>query len=692
MEATHGIKHVGVTRRDFVTTVSVAGLAGLACARESAGIAQADESLGGQSIEWGASCDVLVIGFGGAGAAAAISAADAGAQVLMVDKAPEYLEGGNTRYSEQVMCMWEDPQDGADFLRVMEEGHEDVTEDMIEFMAEETVKSFDWVEQHSGGAKLVRRGLRFNSAEEFAGMFGEIPFADISKSNWTAEMDDGTWPYEEYPVWPNGELNNYRISHSYLIECEKDHKGYWEFLRRTVESYADSIACWFNSPATKLIQDADTHAIIGAEINHCGTPVNVYAKNGVVLACGSYEASTDKLETFAQRVGHTFVGTSYNTGDGIDMAQAVGAKLWHMAALSGPYISAIQPNQGRIWWPCTSSIRATSNGHSIYVTKQAKRFMPECGYNHHGHIAVGDTWQNQQLPHAFWAIMDANGLPSCFSKKVADPDQFIQADTIEELGEALGMDGAVLAQTVADYNAFCDQGHDDEFNRYPETLEKIEDGPFYGIEFHGAFVNCQGGAKRNIDCQVLNAWDEPIPHLYEAGELGSMWGGVYIAGGNVAETCLSGRVAGQNAATEKDDIPTLDVDLPTENEITVYDKDVLCGAVECGEGEYTGCALGIHGPVIVKVGVADGKMTTIEVVSQFESPQIVRDLFTAMPERMVEANSVDVDGVSGATIASRALRDAVTDALVKAGLAQSVEGEIDDMSGAQAASIGSSNK
>ena len=671
-----------MSRRSFVTTVSVAGLTALGTATTAR--ADAPE----QPVEWGASCDVLVIGMGGAGAAAAISAADAGAQVLLVEKAPEYLEGGNTRYSEQVMCMWENEQDGIDFMRAMADGHRDMTDEVIEFMARETLGNFDWVEQHSGGAKLVARGMRFNSPEEFAGMFGETAFADISNSNWTAQQSDGTWPYEEYPVWPNGELNDYRYCHSYVIEGEPNHKAYWEFLRRTVEGYTDSIACWFNSPAEKLIRDADTGAVIGAEVNHDGAPTNVYARNGVVLACGSYEADVNKLETLAQRVGHTYVGTSYNTGDGIAMAGALGAQMWHMAALSGPYISALQPGSERIWWPCTSAIRATANGHSIYVTREGKRFMQECGYNHHGHVAVGDTWQNQQLPQAFWAIMDADGLNSCFSRKVADPEQFVEAATVEELAGALGMDPETLAQTVTDYNSYCDKGHDDEFNRYPETLEKIENGPFYGIEFHGAFVNCQGGPKRNTRCEVVDWDDKPIAHLYSAGELGSMWGGVYIAGGNVAETCYSGRVAGANAAAPKDDVPVLDIDLPAVNEITAYDKDALCAAVSTAANEYAGAALGIHGPVVVTVSLDGDKMTAVEVVSQFETPQITRDLWTAMPQRMVEANSVDVDGVSGATIASRALRDAVTDALVRAGVASEGEKVIDDMSEAMAASTG----
>lgn len=300
--------------------------------------------------------------------------------------------------------------------------------------------------------------------------------------------------------------------------------------------------------------------------------------------------------------------------------------------------------------------------------------MRECGMNHHGFMPVGDTYMNMQLPKKFFAVMDADGFAtSQFHGKptyvVVGMDNISQADTVEELAEKLGVDPEGLAQTVADYNAYCDQGFDTDFARYPETLVKIESGPFYGIEYTGAFVNAQGGAKRDANCQVLDWDDKPIAHLYEAGELGSFWGGVYIAGGNIGETMYSGRIAGANAAAAKDDATEEPAGAAAPvNEITAFDADAIVASYECGENEHVGVALGIHAPIVVKVTLDGQTVTAVEVLSQMESPDVVLDLFTDMPARMVEADSADVDLQTGATIASRGLQDAVKDAMARAGV------------------------
>lgn len=658
-----------MSRRGFVASAGIA--AGAAVAGTVRGTqAWAKVAPTAAEVAWDMVCDVLVIGFGGAGACAAISAADQGAKVLLVDKAPEYLSGGNTRYCEQVILGWEDEQVGYDFVTAMAEGHDDVTEEIRRMIASETVKNGEWVREHGG--EYADSPIKLDE-ETFRKVFTNID--ERLKSNWVAPMEDGTWTFFEYCTWPNTSvLNNYQVSHYYGVQAPKNHKAYWEFVRTTVETYADSIACWFNSPASKLIRDRETGVVLGAVVDHAGTPVNVFARNGVVLASGSYEASADKMQTFSAREGTTFVGSAYNTGDAIDMAAEIGAQMWHMNCLSGPFVNPPKPGSNQSWWCGGGLNRATDSGNSIFVTPNGKRFMRECGMNHHGFMPVGDTYMNQQLPKKFFAIMDADGFAT--SQFYGKPtyikvplDQVAQADTVEGVAEQLGIDAETLAQTVETYNAYCDQGFDEDFARYPESLAKIENGPFYGIEYSGAFVNTQGGPKRDVNCQVLDPAGEPIAHLYSAGELGSFWGGVYIAGGNIGETMFTGRIAGANAAAAKDDAAEEPVGLAEpENEITVYDADAVAASYECGENEFIGSAVGIHAPIVVKVTVDGGKVAGVEVLSQMESPDVVGDLFTDMPARMVEAGSADVDLQTGATVASRGLQDAVKDALARAGV------------------------
>lgn len=666
-----GMDVQGVSRRQFVASASALGAMGACVAGGLATSASAMEPDSTAQPEWDAICDVLVIGFGGAGGCAAIAAADEGAKVLLVDKAPEYLEGGNTRYSEQFLLGWEDGQVGREFLTCMADGREDMTDEILDFMASETLNTPAWIAEHGG--ELGCFDTIFDSHEQMEKAFAPAQLFDLVNSNWTAQMSDGRWPFFEYASWPNGGgLNEYRVSHSYMVVAPAHHKGYWEWVRKTVEAYSDSIACWFNSPATAIIRDSQSGVVLGATIDHNGESVNVFARSGVVLASGSYEADLGKLETYAERTGY-FVGSSYNTGDAIDMAGQIGAKMWHMSGLSGPFVNPPKSDSHQAWWCGGGVNRPSNNGHSIFVTADGKRFIRECGYNHHGFMPMGDTYQNQQLPHKFFAILDAEGFEragfyNASSYCRVNEDQIVSADTVEELAEGLGVDSAVLAETVANYNSYCEAGFDQEFARWPETMEKIEKAPFYGIEYGAAYVNAQGGPKRNTDCQVVDYNESPIPHLYSAGELGSFWGGIYIAGGNVAETCYTGRVAGRNAAAAKDDVTAPEGLSEPTNEITVFDADALAASYECGEGESIGCALGIHGPIVVKVTLDGETMKGIEVLSQFESPDVVKGLFTDMPQRMVEANSADVDIQAGASIASRGLQDAVKDALVRAGI------------------------
>ncbi|WP_289186232.1 FAD-binding protein, partial [Turicimonas muris] len=84
----------------------------------------------------------------------------------------------------------------------------------------------------------------------------------------------------------------------------------------------------------------------------------------------------------------------------------------------------------------------------------------------------------------------------------------------------------------------------------PEISAPIENGPFYAVELYPTLVNTQGGPRKNVKGQVLDAFGNPIPRLYVAGELGSMWGPIYQGACNNAESMVFGRIAGANVAQE----------------------------------------------------------------------------------------------------------------------------------------------
>ena len=142
----------------------------------------------------------------------------------------------------------------------------------------------------------------------------------------------------------------------------------------------------------------------------------------------------------------------------------------------------------------------------------------------------------------------------------------VKADTIEELAKKINVPVENLVNTFKTWNANIKAGADKEFGRPLEKKGKIafegreaplisapfdEQGPYYAAKLYPAILNTQGGPRRNEKGQVLNPFKKPIPRLYSAGELGSMWGHIYQGACNNSESCVFGRIAGRTVAAEK---------------------------------------------------------------------------------------------------------------------------------------------
>jgi hypothetical protein len=123
------------------------------------------------------------------------------------------------------------------------------------------------------------------------------------------------------------------------------------------------------------------------------------------------------------------------------------------------------------------------------------------------------------------------------------------AKSLPALAAILGLDPAMLADTVMRWNRGCDAKQDGEFGRRL-MLEPIAEGPFYAIELSPSMLNTQGGPRRNEKGQIVRPDGTPIARLYSAGELGSIYGYLYQGTGNIGECLAFGRVSGRNAAAE----------------------------------------------------------------------------------------------------------------------------------------------
>lgn len=276
---------------------------------------------------------------------------------------------------------------------------------------------------------------------------------------------------------------------------------------------------------------------------------------------------------------------------------------------------------------------------------------------------------NQPTPEVMWAIMDAEARNGGGTITAVDPVDIIEAATIAELAEKIGLDPATLEETTETYNSYVAEGDDKEFHRSPVGLVALGDAPYYAVRLWPCFVNCQGGPRRNTSCEVVDPEGNAIPHLYSAGELGSFWAGVYIAGGNIAETLYSGRIAGKYAAEPKNEIEAIAL-TPVDSNPSEFGNDLdesgITSEISLGENQYLGVGEGLHGPIAAVVTVEDGKITAVEVVQQNETPDVTAEVWSKMPEAMVAAESAKVDVISGATIASEGLIAAVEDAVAQA--------------------------
>jgi len=125
-----------------------------------------------------------------------------------------------------------------------------------------------------------------------------------------------------------------------------------------------------------------------------------------------------------------------------------------------------------------------------------------------------------------------------------------RADSIAGLAQAIGLDARALEDSVQRWNRFCEEGRDPDFGRR-KMLIPFRKPPYYAIELSPSMLNTQGGPRRNQHAQVVRPDDTPIPRLYSAGELGSIYSYLYQGTGNIGECLAFGRIAARNAVAEK---------------------------------------------------------------------------------------------------------------------------------------------
>jgi 3-oxosteroid 1-dehydrogenase len=528
-------EEMSINRRQFLKSGAMVGAAAALSGTLSACQPAQASNL---PSKWDAETEVLVIGYGLAGAATALAAKEAGAKVIVLEKNDEEHEGGNSKLSANLVFIPGNAKDGLAYFKGMNEGHmHDITEDMMNTWINGMLENRDWITKNLD-AKLTA-----------------VP----------ATMGMGP----ELPHLPGAE--NMQI---YMVNGTMYNAALWNPVTKLVK--ANKIEIRYKTAANKLYAD-EKGRVIGARAVSDGKEINIKAKKAVVLTTGGFEFNESMKANYLR--GPIYgMGNMSNTGDGVHMAQALGADLWHMNNPMGPIAMGFVSPDLKDDAPEAMRIVGASTTSYFWTDKYGKRFVNETRAHDHGRgfdiFYYYDGNKGEFPNNPCWLVFDQTGISagpvgvmnnsktttkigwagwytkyqwSLDNSEELKKGWIIKADTIEELAQKTKMDPAVLAASLKRFNDLAKTGKDDDFGRAKITELK---GPFYAISQVPGMVNTQGGPKRNHKGQVLHVEGNPIPRLYSSGELGSIYAWQYQGGGNLGECLYMGRIAGKNAAAE----------------------------------------------------------------------------------------------------------------------------------------------
>lgn len=513
------------SRRQFVVGATaaagaaamIATIPGIATAEEAA---ESEEPAEGEAS--GATSqidtDVLVIGAGVAGLTAAISAAEEGAKVLLIEKdaglKPVYahsITAIGTSFQEEMGEDWS-AQELVDFWN--QYGDDFMDTDAQLFAAEHSGESIEWLMAH--GVDIV--GVTVPPTNPF-----QVP------------------------------------ARTFVTSADRDGvKAYLEPL--TAKAQEDGVEIMFSVEAT-AINKVDG-AITGITATGPDGEMTINAKS-VIVCSGGFGGSSEMLRLYAPLTpnGGTFEGAS--TGFAIQQSRGIGAEV-------------VAPGGTMAYFLNVDGGYSDNPGQGLFVTREGKRWVNE---NLYFLDRAGIAYR--EGISEYWALYDKalfDEVAASTAEQGLKNGSIVEADTIEELAIKMGVNVANLVETVETYNGYCAEGSDPDFGK-PATrpgrvfdpedpkeydldlidkefklLNPLEQGPFYAIDLTvqtTALSGTTGGMRTDTNGQVIGVDGSPIPNLYAAGEAanGHLIGYFYPQSGTSLCMCFCfGRYAGISAA------------------------------------------------------------------------------------------------------------------------------------------------
>lgn len=556
------------------------------------------------------SADIVVIGAGGAGMSAAIQAVQNGAtNVVIVEKTG--MAGGNTTRStgglnaSETTFQERDKIEDSNQLFIddtMKGGKNINNPELVKYMAENSAEALYWVNDMGADLTVV-------------GLFGGASVKRIHRPSDTSAVG---------PV----------LVKTLLSVVEKN-----------------NIPVLYNTKAEEIITDANG-AVSGVKVTDAEGTYTINCK-AVIIATGGFGANSEMVEKLNPNLkGFGTTNVAAATGDGITMGTAIGAATVDMEQIQTH--PTVHPETQTMY---TEAVRG--NG-AIIVNKEGARFTNEMGTRDVVSAAILEQTDGQA-----WLIFD-----EAVRKSLKAIEGYIsagivfQSETIEGLAAEIGADPATLSATMAKFADDVKAGNEDEFGRAGLELPLTE-ANFYACMVAPAIHHTMGGLKINTSAEVLNEEGNAIAGLFAAGEVtGGVHGANRLGGNAVTDIVVFGKAAGASAC----DYVAANGGHTEATIVVEKVEETVKPEVEANfkDGTYTAVGTGIGGDVEVIAEVKDGEIVSITLGQHGETEGIFEGAVDGVIPEIIKGQTTEVDTVSGATITSNAIIEAVEDIMDQA--------------------------
>jgi fumarate reductase flavoprotein subunit len=467
-----------------------------------------------KTAPWAETLDIVVVGSGFAGLAAAAEAADRGMKVAVLEKMPRY--GGNSFISHGEYAAWDDVYHLRQKLSL--------GEDSATLQGEDTLRAGNFY----GKPELVR--LLAKQAPTALKWLIEQGGVKIRENITTAPGHSA--PRIHAGIDGSGEL-------------------FTAALKKMAEQSGAVIR--LNESVTRIWRNSFSAPVTGVEVQRGKKRVNILIRQGLILATGGFGRDTAMRQVYNPSVGPEYNSTNHPgaTGEIIHCARVVGADVTQMNFIQ--VYPFADPVTGKFDIPSVFALRGPAAG-MIFVDPSGKRFVNELAEGNASARAQIRAGGEKKVTYALFnqAMISRMGT----NDEVAgglQAGRFARGETLAELAQFLQIPPETLTKTVSDHNGYLRDGRDPEWGKNSlKQMIPLEGGPFYALTQWPAVHHTLGGLRINARAQVIDIWGNPIPRLYAAGEVtGGIHGEKTLAGNSIPECIAFGRIAGANAAEEK---------------------------------------------------------------------------------------------------------------------------------------------